>query len=60
MLNVIGLLLAFIAAWLIAATFSLTATPENQQTLFVLIPLFAIAAAGCFYFANRKQKIKSA
>jgi hypothetical protein len=60
MLNVIGLVLAFIDLWLIATTFSITATAEDRSTLFILIPLCTLAAVMCFYFANRRDTSKLA
>ena len=53
MLNVIGLVLAFVDVWLVATVFSITATAEDRTVLFIIIPLCTLATVTCFYFANR-------
>ncbi len=60
MLNVIGLVLAFVDLWLVATVFSITATAEDRTVLFILIPICTLATVMCFYFANRQDTSKLA
>ena len=60
MLNVMGLILAFVDVWLVATVFSITATAEDRTVMFILIPLCTLATAMCFYFANRRGTSKLA
>ena len=60
MLNVIGLVLAFVDLWLVATVFSITATAEDRTVLFILIPICTLATVMCFYFANRRDPSKLA
>ena len=56
MLNIVGLVAAFIDLWMISGLFSSTAEPEARATLYVIVPLWTLATAACFYFANRQNK----
>ncbi len=58
MLNVIGLILAFVDLWLVATVFSITATADDRTVLFVLIPICTLAVVMCFYFANSRGNSK--
>ncbi len=56
MLNVLGLILLFIDAWLFTATFSSTLEPNDRTTLYIVIPFWTLLTIACFYIANRRPK----
>ncbi len=56
MLNVFGLILAFIDLWLIATIFSSTATDQDRAVIYVVAPIAILITLACFYFANRPAK----
>lgn len=55
MLNVIGLVLAFADLWLMATTFSATATADDRLSLYLLVPFWTLATVASFSSAHRRN-----